>query len=277
MKFLASSALLILSVGSAFAQTPPIDGVFEKTNVISSKVTSYPYLREADVMWTKRVWREIDLREKMNQPLNHPQARLSDILMNAVIAGELTAYSPVANARNNDNGDEFKVPMTAEAVASIGGGSDTIPVVDPNTGATTYQVYSKEFNRDDIVKYRLKEDWIFDKQRGEFQPRIIGIAPIYKLRNTGGEVVDETPMFWVYFPEARNVLVNAEVFNRANDAAQLSFDDVFVKRLFNSYITKMSNAQDNRIEDYSQGIDALYEAQRLKEYLINYEHDLWEY
>ena len=65
--------------------------------------------------------------------------------------------------------------------------------------------------------------------------------------------------------------------SRANDATGLSFDDMFMKRLFESYIVKESNPDDLRIKDYAQGIDKLYEAERIKKGMIDYEHDLWSY
>ena len=84
-------------------------------------------------------------------------------------------------------------------------------------------------------------------------------------------------LFWVYFPEARSLLSKYEVFNPKNDAAGISYDDVFVTRRFNSYIEKMSNVHDRDIIDYNEGTDLLYEAERLKEKIINFENDLWEY
>src|ERR1700758_4670625 len=45
----------------------PLDGYYKKTNILSAKVLPYPNLRESDVAYIKRVWREIDVREKMNQ------------------------------------------------------------------------------------------------------------------------------------------------------------------------------------------------------------------
>ena len=85
------------------------------------------------------------------------------------------------------------------------------------------------------------------------------------------------PLFWVYYPEARKLLANSEVFNRENDAARLSFDDMFQKRLFGSYIYKESNVYDRRIEDYRTGINALLESEKIKEDISNFEHDMWEF
>ena len=92
-----------------------------------------------------------------------------------------------------------------------------------------------------------------------------------------GQNFDDQPAFWIYFPEARQLLVTKEVVNRKNDATGLSFDDVFMKRLFASYVVKESNPEDLRIKDYALGIDKLYESERIKKELMDREHDLWSY
>ncbi len=281
--------VLIVSAGAALAQTPnltndtkpkpvdkPIDGYYKKTNLLSAKVTPYANLREVDVMFSKRVWREIDLREKMNMIFASPKARLIDILMDAITAGELTAYD-ASSTKGDVNGDEFSSVLQPEQALSRFADSVLVPIIDPKTGEQTgTQVKAGEFNPDSVVKFRIKEDWVFDKQRSVFEPRIVGIAPMIKIK-AAGQSFDEQPAFWIYFPEARPLLATKEVANRKNDATGLSYDDVFMKRLFASYIVKESNPEDLRIKDYAQGIDRLYESERVKKELLNFEHDLWTY
>ncbi|HZX57610.1 MAG TPA: gliding motility protein GldN, partial [Mucilaginibacter sp.] len=131
-------------------------------------------------------------------------------------------------------------------------------------------------NPDSIVKFRIKEDWVFDRQRSVFEPRIIGIAPMFKPKVTGVNL-DYQAAFWIYFPDARPILATKEVVSRNNDNTGLSYDDVFMKRIFASYIVKQSNDANNRIKDYAQGIDRLYEAERIKKDLMNWELNLWQY
>jgi gliding motility associated protien GldN len=254
----------------------PLDGYYKKNNILNAKVTPYANLREADVMFAKRVWREIDLREKMNQYLASPKGRLIDVLMAAIDAGELTAYDP-APTKEDPNGDSFTKPMGAGQARSKMADSSVVDQFDKNTGDKIgSKVVAGEFNPDSVVKFRIKEDWVFDKQRSVFEPRIIGIAPLYKPKAAGLDL-DYQPAFWIYFPEARQVLAVKEVVSRNNDATGLSFDDVFVKRLFSSYIVKQSNDKDERIRDYAQGIDKLYESDRIKKTLMDYEFNLWKY
>jgi gliding motility associated protien GldN len=129
----------------------------------------------------------------------------------------------------------------------------------------------------EIKQYLLKEDWFFDRQRSVMEVRIIGMAPMQEVRGDDGEVRGFAPIFWLYFPECRYVFANSKVFNRQNSVATLSFDDLFTKRYFNSYIIKEANVFDRKINEEYQGIDALLEADRVKNDIFLIEHDLWHF
>ena len=46
-----------------------VDGAFKRSNIIQKKPMPLPSVRESDVFWSKKIWRIIDLREKINLPL----------------------------------------------------------------------------------------------------------------------------------------------------------------------------------------------------------------
>jgi gliding motility associated protien GldN len=253
----------------------PIDGYYKKSNVLNAKVTPYANLRESDVMFSKRVWREIDVRDKVNTIFASPKSRLVTILTDAIEAGELTAYD-ATSTKEDVNGDEFSVVLSAKDAMAKFADSVFVPTFDQDGNQIGGNMKAGEFNPDSIVKFRIKEDWIFDKQRSIFEPRIVGIAPIVKI-SKAGQVSDEQPAFWIYFPEARHLLVTKAAVNRTNDMAGLSYDDIFMKRIFSSYVVKESNPDDLRIKDYAIGIDKLYESERVKKALMDFEHDLWSY
>jgi gliding motility associated protien GldN len=256
----------------------PLDGYYKKSNIINNKVTPYANIRESDVVYAKRVWEEIDLREKVNAYLGSPKARLIDVFMDAIAAGELTAYDPVPT-KDDPNGDGFAIPLTPAKARAKMVDSALVNIIDKKTGEKTgSKMVAGDFQPDSIIKYRLKEDWVFDKQRSVWEPRIIGIAPMIKQKVDGANLaLDYQPAFWIYFPAARQVMVTKEAFNRNNDATDLSFDDVFLKRLFHGYVVKVSNDKDERIKDYAVGIDRLYESERIKKSLMDWELNLWQY
>lgn len=269
-----------VDTAKAIAPPPPLDGYFRKSNILDAKVTPYPLIREADVMYSKRIWRVIDLRLKMNRPFASPKARLIDIIMSAVMSGELTAYD--ATQTLTSTGDDFKTILQPSQAMGKFADSVLIPEIDKDGNQTGAHMAAGEYKPDSILQFQIKEDWIFDKQRSVFEPRIIGIAPMYAVK-AAGQNFGEVPAFWIYFPEARQIFATKEVVSRSNDATGLSYDDVFVKRIFDSYIIKESNPDDLRIKDYiagtdqASGVQKLYESQRIKKELMNYEHDLWSY
>ena len=271
---------IVLLARSSFAQQNVLDGVFVKEHTQTRDPLVYPYLREADVMWSKRVWRVIDLNEKLNLPFRHPIAKtddrmsLIDLLFDKIKEGSLTAFSA--------DDDEFTLPVTFDKITAKGGArTDTVKMNRPDPPYDEYDtVIKKEFSSEKVIAYRVKEDWFFDKQRSVMDVRIIGIAPmIYDVDETGTIRPGNTkkPLFWIYYPEARSILAHQEAFNRQNDAERRSFEDLFEKRLFSSYIYKESNVYDRRIEDYVIGLHALLEAEKIKTEITNFEHDMWEY
>jgi len=255
----------------------PLDGYYKKNNIISARVTPLPVLNESNVAYARRIWEEIDLREKKNQYLASPKARLIDVIMDAVAKGELTAYDPTP-AKDDPDGDAFSTPLTPEKAKLAMADSAVVNIFDKNGDKTGSHMVAGEFSPDSIVRFRIKEDVLFDKQRSVQEIRIIGIAPLVRKKaDAAGLTLDYQPAFWIYFPEARKILVNKEVANNRNDAAGLSLDDVFIKRMFTGYIVKQSNDKNERIKDNTVGIDRLIEAEKIKKALTDWELNLWQY
>lgn len=311
-----------------------VDGIYIQEHIPTKRLVPYEFVREADVMFQKRVWRYIDLREKINHPLYFPMDEISDgpagwvrntnrwslwtVIRHHVLKGDIIMYEPEnPNALGTFDGDLFKYPVFPAAGKNYD--TDSIfkekaqflmaikkermdangqPMVktDPITGepilrmnpATGVEEQIPEdpllfwYKSKDIVEYRVKEDWFFDKERSQFDVRILGICPVvYDGEiDAKGEltlVKGKKELFWLYFPHCRFYFVNYNVYNPKNDANWMSFDDLFQKRMFNSTVYKKSNIFDRSLDSYKSGVEALYESQRITEELRNYEHDLWHF
>ena len=274
--------------------TEDMNSVYKKEKHHNKKVQQYAPLREADVMWSRKIWREIDLRQKINHPFYYPEndgvghtiedrKSLIDVIYSAILEGSITAYG------NPAMDDEFREEMSQDAIKKIGGAKEEMVEVtnwdavaegaDPEE-ATELRLVKTAFNRNSVKKWRLKEEWFFDKQRSVMDVRILGLAPLKEDRDeVNGQILGTfSPLFWVYFPEAREILINAEVFNLVkNNAERRTYDDVFWKRMFGSTIVKESSVMDRKVNEYMVGLDALLEAERIKTEIFNMEHDLWEY
>lgn len=247
----------------------PLDDITDKRITNEKRLLPYDNVREADIFWEKRIWRVIDIREKMNLPFAYPERPFFTILMDAATTGEITVYST--------EDDKFTSQLTPDEVASMGATIDTVITFDPETYEEQLQVVRNDINPDDVKRFRLKEVWFFDEETSTLQVRILGIAPLIDKTDENGNFLYEKPMFWVYYPEAREVLSRERVFNVGNDASSVTWEDLMEMRYFASYIYKESNVRDRRLQDYLTGIDILLEADKIKQEIFNFEHDLWEY
>jgi gliding motility associated protien GldN len=165
---------------------------------------------------------------------------------------------------------------------------DLASVVDPSTetldpllaeldaggkpAMVSYKIIITEYVQPkQIVKYLLKEDWFFDKERSILDVRIIGLAPVIQTDSS------ENILFWVYFPQARDVLKNYYVYDAKSTVGGNTFDHLFMTRRFNAVVYKESSLYDRKIEDYRFGADALYESEKVKNTIRTFEHDVWNF
>jgi gliding motility associated protien GldN len=252
------------------------DGVYDRTPHANRALDWQP-IREADIMWKKRVWREIDTRQKQNMPFRFPGDEYSgggmfiEILLDALKKGKIKAYSTAD--------DRFSSALTREQILDMVQGTvDSVLVVDPETGQESIVIKRREFNPDVVTKFRIKEDVIFDRNLGRMVTRIIGLAPVRDIYNDDQSYRASQSMFWLYYPEIRELLAQYEVFNPDNDMSRMNWDEYFENRFFSSYVTKVSNPFNTNFKEMNLGdLDALYEGQRVGEMLFNKEHDMWVY
>ena len=270
--------LSMLSIG-LYAQNKILDGVYIKENTPTRRVIPYTQIREADAMWRKRIWRTVNMREKMNHPLFYPDGDILDrkslfqVLTYGIEEGTITAYGDAAFD------DEFQTPLTKTEAQNEISSWETIYRED-DFGEVIEDSSQKTVTSYDVKQYFIKEEWFFDRERSVMDVRILGICPVQeKMEEDGVTFKGYKALFWVYFPEARYVFANFDVFNTFNDAERRTYEDIFWKRMFSSYIRKESNVYNRLIIEYKGGenIDMLLEAERIKKEIFDYEHDMWHY
>jgi gliding motility associated protien GldN len=287
-KLLAFAFFILMGVAGVWAQDPeeievatetsepvfvedaPLDEVVEKEIMSERRVLSYQPVRESDIMWEKRIWRIIDVREKMNQPFSYPEEPFFKIISDAVTNGDLPAYST--------EDDKFTRRLSTDDVLGMLSKSDTVVTFDPETYEEKVQIVRNDINWQDVKRIRLKEVWYFDKESSQLQVRILGIAPLIDVTDNDGNFRFEKPMFWIYYPQARELFARHRVFTMGgNNNATISWEDLLEMRSFASYIYKDSNVQDRKLEEYLSGVDLLMQSERIKSEIFNFEHDLWQY
>ena len=247
----------------------------------------YEHIREDDATYIQRVWREIDVHEKLNIPFVYKaegddgNQRFIMILLNAIKKGEVTAFSAVGGD------DRFTTPLPFSQIAELMVGKPKTQQIpdwandpDGSKGLMKDTIISTEFNPDLVERYWIKEDVVFDKESSRMYTRILGIAPLQTIVNDDGSFRAVTPIFWVYYPDLRPMLAKFDVYNGRNFGAKMSWEELFESRMFASRIIKstINNPNDFYISSYVKDpILALLEGENIKEKIFNYEQDLWSY
>ena len=309
MKKFALFAMMLLAASFAFAQDDEIDGSTMEQPVRKpvempweqmkighfNDPIGYPPVRQADVAYYWTIWRIIDLREKVNHPLYFPTETrgtwrsLGQTIFDAIdisnpekSEGVLPVYS-----------DEMcTFPYSRDELQTLVSQVMTIPEIDEDGEEIGTKELILQFEPKEIINYRLKEVWYFDKQYSTFRVQILEIEPIIEYdRPTSNSYDDEEDqeavaanktqkrIGYIYYNELRPFLAKQEVFNVKNNASRLSFDDLITwKRDFSSLIYKESNVYDRDIEEYiANSRDQRIESERITDKMRNFEHDLWEF
>ncbi len=252
---------------------PYLDDIVKRSLVFEAKVLPYEALREADIPWSKKMWRVIETREKINIAFRNPDRPLFKILVDGINNGNISAFRD----------EDFKELMSVEDVKKQIFRVDSFTYYDPETYVETVKVAENEINYEDIKRYRVKEIWYFDKEASMLKVRILGISPLHETVDAlTGELKYELPLFWIYYPEIRDVLAKETVVSDYNDMFPMTWYDLFENRMFSSYIFKTTNVLDLRLADKFEksldpNMDILLESERIKEELFNFEQDLWSY
>lgn len=290
----------LLTVTTVFT----VSGVFAQANILNAKSPDeigvrtdaqiaidndkpleYGYVDDRDILYSKMVWERIVLDERANFPLYYPidtnnigsdRRSLYDVLMKNIKNGKI---------KNIYDDSYFKTKRTLDDIQAALAKVDTteLGIEQLNAGEQLSAEYidRRDLTAADIVEYRIKGLWYFDKRQAELKYRLLGIAPVAPDVNfIDSETPDLVELFWVFFPDAREVLHEAKSFNNKNSSMPFSFDHVLNARRFNAMIYKEENVQQDRaINDYvtDNALMQLLESERIKEKIRDFELDMWTY
>lgn len=259
------------------------DNAFDKSNLTQRNPLPYEHLRWDDALYAEKVWRELDLREKMNKVFQYEAVddngsqMFVTMLMKAVQTGEVTAFSD----------DRFTTPISLGELALLTSGSlDTNKIMDIKDldKVIGLSVSRKSFDAKTVTKIRLKEEWVFDRESSRMFVRILGIGILkteYFPNTQPPKERGTSNLFWVYYPDLRPMLAKYEVYNPKNmGQSRMTWEELFESRMFSSYIVKstIDNASNKMIRNYiNDPILRLLEGDNIKEKIFNFEQDLWSY
>ncbi|MCQ4034302.1 type IX secretion system ring subunit PorN/GldN [Kaistella montana] len=268
-------------------------------SLVSNKITplSYGYIEDKDILKSMVVWEIIDMNDKFNQPFYHNEdglvsqnKSLYQILFDAINDGRIKEVYDDEMFLTKLSLDAIQARIKNAVLSDAG-----INKMNENGGRLT-EAEKKEFTNvyetktENVKVLKIKGMWYIDRRDSQMKYRLLGIAAMGKDPATMGQYgPDGQPLaskdelidlFWVFYPDAREVLANTVVFNSKNLASDISFDDILNARRFSSIIYKSGNGLGNGvIKDYiPRDADAqLEESERIKAQILQMENDMWNY
>mgnify|MGYP000477286190 FL=1 len=238
-----------------------------------------------DILFSKITWEKVVLDERSNFPLYYPidtnnigsnRRSLYDVLVKNIKNGNIEniyddSYFTAKRTLKDIQSALVKIDTTELGIEQINAGEEL----------SAEYINRRDITAADIKEYRIKGLWYFDKRQAEMKYRLLGIAPVAPDVNTiDQDTPDLVPLFWVFFPDARNVLHEAKAFNNENSSIPFSFDHILNARRFHGYIYKEENVQGDRaITEYvsQNSLMQLLESDRIKDKIRDFELDMWTY
>lgn len=294
-RFLLTIAAVATVSSSAFAQLANILNVKdpseigirteEQKEIDNDKPLPYGYVDDRDILFSKMTWERVVLDERANFPLYYPvdtnnigknRRSLYDVLMKNIKNGKIKniyddSYFTTKRTLKDIEAALKKVDTTEYGIEQLNAGEEL----------SSEFIDVRELTAADIEEYHLKGLWYFDKRHSEMKYRLLGIAPVAPDVNfIDDENPDMVELFWVFFPDAREVLHEAKAFNNANSSIPHSFDHILNARRFQGYIYKEENVQgDREIKEYvaDNALMQLLESERIKTKIRDFELDMWTY
>ncbi|AXT19084.1 gliding motility protein GldN [Flavobacteriaceae bacterium AU392] len=257
----------------------------EQIALDNDRPLEYGYVDDRDILYSRMIWQKIVLDERVNFPLYYPvdtnnidknRRSLYDVLMKSVKNGDIEniyddSYFTTKRTLKDIEASLVRVDTTSLGIEQYNAGEEI----------SAEYITRRSIEAADVVEYRVKGLYYFDKRLGELRYRLLGIAPVVPDVNfIDDDEPDLVELFWVFFPDAREVLHTAKSFNGKNSAMPISFDHLLNSRRFNGYIYKEQNIQgDREVTEYvtDNALMQLLESDRIKEKIRNFEQDMWSY
>lgn len=294
LKSFLLTVMTVSSVSGIFAQanilnakSPEEIGVRTEAQkaIDNDKPLEYGYVDDRDILFSKMVWEKIVLDERSNFPLYYPidtnnigsdRRSLYDVLMKNIKNGKIENLYDDSYLRTKRTLKDIEAALVKIDTTELG-----IEQLNAGEELSGEYINRRDITAADITEYHIKGLWYFDKRQSEMKYRLLGIAPVAPDVNfIDSDQPDLVELFWIFFPDAREVLHEAKSFNSENSSIPFSFDHVLNSRRFHGYIYKEENVQGDRsVSEYvaQNALMQLLESDRIKDKIRDFELDMWTY
>lgn len=263
---------------------------------VKNKPIDYGFIEDKDVLRSMVVWEIIDMNEKINQPFYHnadglvsSNKSLYQILLDNINNGKIKEVydDEMLTTKLTPDQIQQRLKVTVETPWLIDKRNSGDKITPEDIKAGTDIIETKTEN---VKLLKIKGMWYVDRRDGQMKYRLLGIAamgpdPSMMAEKTAdgqslGNKDELIDLFWVYYPDAREVLANQIVFNSKNLSSDITYDDVLNARRFSSIIYKSDNGLGTgKISDYipHDAEEQLEESERIKAQILEMENDMWNY
>ena len=233
---------------------------------------------EADIPWTRGIYRQIDLTQEKNMPLYYPeeiidgQENLFRVLLGLVASNKIKVYEYLDGREIFTEEYEVKVEDMLERFHIL---------YEVKAGRTakrnTYIIEESDVPCNEVLSYYVKEKWIFDQRSSTCYPVIEAICPVlHRVGDFGGEAV-RYPMFWARYDDIRPYLAQHYIItDNMNNVRNYTYDDFFKLRMFTGEIYKTQNLRNMSLVQLYPTPEAQDSARKVIEgQLQQFDRSLW--
>lgn len=233
---------------------------------------------EADLQWSKVVYRILDLSKGKNPALYYPEEPNEDgqslffIIMRLLANNQISAYEYLDGREMFT--DEYKIKV-AEMF-------DRFHVLYSEAKGSTeknpkYAVEDADIPGNEILSYYIIEKWEFDTRTNSMRCRVDALCPVlHREDGYGGDPI-KFPMFWVKLNDIRPYIAQQYIFtDDDNNLTRYNLDDFFKLNMYTGDIYKVKNLRNQSLMQLYPDPEALKHAQdSIEERLHRFDKNLW--
>ena len=234
---------------------------------------------EADLQWTKTVYRALDLTKGKNPALYYPEEPNEDgqslffIIMRLLANNQISAYEYLDGREMFT--DEYRIKVAEmldrfHVLYSEAKGS--------NEKNPKFVIEDADIPGNEILSYYIIEKWSFDTRTNKMRSRVDALCPVlHRQDEFGGEPI-RFPMFWVKLNDIRPYIAQQFVFtDDDNNLMRYNLDDFFKLNMYDGDIYKVKNLRNlSLMQMYPDNPEALKHAQdSIEERLHRFDKNLW--
>lgn len=179
-----------------------------------------------DSILTKRIYRTVDISDtshnssgKWKLKLEDIDTPLSEILIKMATRGKVKAYSAEDSSFSKILTNDVLIKMVTPR-------PDTECIYDPAVGGMM-KIIRRDMNYDDIVKFSMLEEWVYERRTGHTSIQIVGIAPLQDIYSDNGEYKGYKPMFWLKYDDVQDVVKRYEKEHPSKNIPLAIWEDYF--------------------------------------------------